>query len=214
MATVATPIAPPRNVAKYAIWATLGIALVVAFIFTDYPLLFPSGDPYRAHLIADRFVLIPHAVFALIAMLIGPFQFSTRFRQRHLARHRLLGKIYVICIAFTAPAAIWLGFHSEAVEGLSMTMATLALGVGWLVCTLVAFLTARNRHIAVHRQWMVRSYCFTLNFIFARVLNYWPAYTHLSNTGFANVLWGLTFCYLLLPDLYFNWREITTSRAK
>ena len=214
MSTVTAPIAPARSTGKYALWTILGLAGFSVLFSTEYPLLIHTSDPYRAELIRQRFFIVPHAVFALTAMLIGPFQFSTRFRQRHLARHRLMGKVYVICIAITAPIAIALGFRSAALSGYPMAIANTFMAACWFLCTFAAFLTARNRHITAHRQWMVKSYCFTLNFIFTRVLNFWPAYANLSNAGFADVLWGLTIAYLLLPDLYFNWRELTTSRAK
>ena len=38
-----------------------------------------------------------------------------------------------------------------------------------------AYLTARNRQIQAHRQWMIRSYLFTLSCIFTRVANPIPA---------------------------------------
>jgi hypothetical protein len=43
----------------------------------------------------------------------------------------------------------------------------------WIVCTTAAFITARNRQIAQHRQWMVRSYAVTFTFV------YW---SHLGDT--------------------------------
>ena len=210
MSTVTTPLARPRSTGKYALWTILGLAGISVLFSTEYPLIIHTGDPYRAKVIADRYLLIPHAVCALTAMLIGPFQFSTRFRQRHLARHRLMGKIYVLCIAITAPLAFAIEFRGAPPHPLAISNGFMA--TCWFLCTLAAFLTARNRHIAVHRQWMVKSYCFTLNFIFTRVLNFWPAYANMSEAAFADVLWGLTIAYLLLPDLYFNWRELTSRR--
>ena len=88
------------------------------------------------------------------------------------------------------------------------TLATL-----WFLCTLCAFLTARNRHIAVHRQWMIRSYVFTLNFIFTRILNPIPAYFKMSEATFALMLLFLSACYLFLTDVYFNRRELMHRRA-
>jgi hypothetical protein len=82
----------------------------------------------------------------------------------------------------------------------------------WLFCTLAAFITARNRQIQVHRQWMIRSYAFTLNFIFARVLNPLPAYTGMSDDAFAMTLMFLAVMYFFIPDVYFSWRELTTRR--
>ena len=53
---------------------------------------------YRLQVIADRQLLIPHTLFGMMALLIGPIQFSSRFRQRHLKIHRVLGRIYVISV--------------------------------------------------------------------------------------------------------------------
>jgi hypothetical protein len=53
----------------------------------------------------------------------------------------------------------------------------------WIVCTTAAFITARNRQIAQHRQWMVRAYAVTFTFVSSRVLNLWPLYwSHLGDT--------------------------------
>ena len=52
----------------------------------------------------------------------------------------------------------------------------------WIVCTTAAFITARNRHIVQHRQWMIRSYAVTFTFVSSRVLNLWPRYwSHLGD---------------------------------
>ena len=59
---------------------------------------------YRLQVIADRHLLIPHTLCGVFALLAGPMQFSSRFRQRHLKFHRVLGRIYVISVfigAFT-----------------------------------------------------------------------------------------------------------------
>jgi uncharacterized membrane protein len=213
MSTATTPLARPRtsrNLSKHLLWYALGLAGISVLIITDYPLLHPSADPYRAKLIVDRFLLIPHAVAGILATALGPFQFSTRFRQRHLALHRLMGKTYVICICVAAPMAAVLGFRGFTFP---MEFMTTLQSSFWLLCTLLAFITARNRHIAVHRQWMVRSYAFTLNFIFSRLLDFIPAYANMSETNLALTLSLLSISYFFIPDVVFNWREITHRRA-
>jgi uncharacterized membrane protein len=196
-----------RNITKSLLWTALGLAGIFVLIFTDLPLLYqPSA--YRTKLIKDVVLLVPHVITGVLATILGPFLFSTRFRQRHLKRHRILGRVYVISIAISALTALILqrGAHTFLLFANGVT-ATL-----WLLCTLVAFLTARNRQIQVHSQWMIRSYVFTLNFIFSRILNPIPAFFNMSEDAFALTLLFLTCCYLILPDLYFNWRELTTSR--
>ena len=58
----------------------------------------------------------------------------------------------------------------------------------------------------------IRSYVFTLNFIFSRILNPIPAFFNMPEEAFALTLLFLSCCYLILPDLYFNWRELVTFR--
>ena len=93
-----------------------------------------------------------------------------------------------------------------------MMFANGVMSVVWFLCTLAAFLTARNRQIIAHRQWMIRSYVFTLNFLITRVPNPIPRYFTMSPTAFALNLLFLSICYLFFTDVYFNWRELTTSR--
>jgi uncharacterized membrane protein len=218
MSTTTTPLAPMRasgkkagsgKAGKYTFWAVMGLVGISVLYYTDMPLLHTPSD-YRSKLIKDMFLLVPHAVAGVLATALGPFQFSTRFRQKHLALHRLMGKSYVIAVCVAAPMAVILGVHGYS---LPMRFMAWVQGVLWLGCTLIAFLTARNRQITVHRQWMVRSYAFTLNFIFARALNPIPAYFNMPESAFALTLAFLSLMYFVVPDVFFNWREITHKRV-
>jgi len=209
--TATTTMAPARGdrkLGKYTFWTVMGLAGISVLIWTDYPLLH-TPSVYRTKLIHDHAFLIPHAIAGVLATVLGPFQFSTRFRQRHLAWHRLMGKAYVIAVCVAAPMVILLsrGFMVPA-----QIAGDVQAGI-WLLCTLCAFVTARNRQITVHRQWMIRSYAFTLNFIFSRVLNPIPAYFKMSDIAFTGVLWGLTVSYLVVTEVAFSWRELTHKRA-
>ncbi|HXC95478.1 MAG TPA: DUF2306 domain-containing protein [Edaphobacter sp.] len=197
-----------KNLAKPALWIAIGLAAISVLIFTEYPLVF-HPDGYTRRLIVDRFFLIPHATAGLLAMLLGPFLFSTRFRSRHLKRHRIMGRVYVICITIAAPIAFYLEFRTT--DGV-MQFANGVMSVVWFLCTLAAFITARNRQLTAHRQWMTRSYVFTLNFLITRIPNPIPQYFNMSSTAFALNLLFLSICYLFFTDVYFNWRELTTSR--
>jgi uncharacterized membrane protein len=210
MSTATTPLARPRtrNLGKHLLWYALGLAGISVLIYTDYPLLHPSPDPFRAKIIHDRLFLIPHAIAGVLATALGPFQFSTRFRQKHLSLHRLMGKAYILSVCVAAPMVMFLGrgfdFPLTFMGDLQASL--------WLLCTLAAFITARNRQIAIHRQWMIRSYAFTLNFIFSRLLNPIPAYFHMSDTGLALTLALLSVSYFFIPEIAFNWRELTHRR--
>ncbi len=211
MSTTSAPLTRPRatrSPAKTILWAILGIAFLFVFLYTDLPLLHEPSE-YRTELIRKLLILAPHILAAAIAIALGPLLFSTRFRTRHLKRHRVLGRVYVISIAIAAPLAALLQLRQGGV----IAFANIVLSALWFLCTLAAFLAARNRQLVVHRQWMVRSYMFTLNFIFTRILNPIPAYRNMSDNNFGLMLLALACAYLFLPDLYFNWRELTTRRS-
>src|SRR6202167_6281712 len=89
-----------RSRSKTVLWIFLGLTSLFVFITSEVLLAtdYPMYHAYRLQVIADRHLLIPHTLSGTIALLAGPIQFSTRFRQRHLQFHRVLGRIYVVCV--------------------------------------------------------------------------------------------------------------------
>src|SRR6202522_964229 len=200
----------PTPSAKAALWIFLGVTTLFVFITSEVLLVtdYPMYHAYRLQVIADRGLLIPHTLCGTFALLAGPLQFSSRFRQRHLKLHRVLGRIYVISVFICALSGIALAAGRPGLPGTSMQAAA------WIVCTTAAFITARNRQTAQHRQWMARSYAVTFTFVSSRVLNLWPRYwNHLGDTLAAVGVIAFTLASLLVVDLALNWRELTTRRA-
>jgi uncharacterized membrane protein len=194
---------------KTILWIAIGLTTLFVFrtsevlLITDYPMY----HAYRLQVIADRGLLIPHTLAGTFALLAGPLQFSTRFRSRHLNLHRVLGRIYVVCVFVGAATGVALASGRPGFPG------TCGQASAWVVCTTAAFVTARNRHIIQHRQWMARSYAVTFTFISSRVLNLWPRYwSHLGDTLSAVGVIGFTLASLLIVDLGFNWHELTMRR--
>jgi uncharacterized membrane protein len=204
--TLLTP-ASGRVRFKTVLWIFLGLTTLFVFITSEVLLItdYPMYHAYRLQVIADRHLLIPHTLCGLTALLAGPIQFSSRFRQRHLKFHRVLGRIYVIAVFIGAFTGIALAAGRPGLPGTSMQAAA------WIVCTTAAFITARNRHIVQHRQWMARSYAVTFTFVSSRVLNLWPRYwSHLGDTFAAVGVIAFTLASILLVDLGLNWHELTT----
>ncbi len=198
-----------RSRSKIVIWISLGLTALFVFITSEVLLItdYPMYHAYRLQVIADRHLLIPHTLCGFIALLSGPIQFSSRFRQHHLKFHRILGRIYVVSVFVGAATGVALATGRPGLPGTSMQAAA------WIVCTAAAFLTARNRQILQHRQWMVRSYAVTFTFVSSRVLNLWPRYwSHLGDTFAAVGVIAFTLASLLVVDLGLNWRELTTRR--
>jgi uncharacterized membrane protein len=206
--TLLTP-SSGRSRFNTVLWIFLGLTVLFVFITSEVLLVtdYPMYHAYRLQVIADRHLLIPHTLAGTLALLIGPINFSSRIRQRHLRLHRILGYIYVISVFVGSFTGIALAGGRPGLPGTSMQAAA------WMVCTTVAVVTARNRQIKVHRQWMARSYAVTFTFVSSRVLNLVPAYwSHLGDVLSAVGVIAFTLASLLIVDISLNWRELTTRR--
>jgi uncharacterized membrane protein len=195
---------------KTILWVSLGLITLFVFITSEVLLItdYPMYHAYRLQVIADRHLLIPHTLAGTFALLIGPINFSSRIRQRHLQLHRILGRVYVISVFVGSFTGIALAWGRPGLPGTSMQAAA------WIVCTVAAFITARNRQISVHRQWMARSYAVTFTFVSSRVFNLVPAYwSHLGDVLSAVGVIAFTLASLLIVDLGLSWHELTTRRA-
>jgi uncharacterized membrane protein len=195
---------------KTVLWIFLGLTTLFVFITSEVLLVtdYPMYHAYRLQVIGDRHLLIPHTLAGIFALAIGPINFSSRIRERHLTLHRVLGRIYVISVFVGAATGIALASGRPGLPGTSMQAAA------WVVCTMAALITARNRQIIQHRQWMARSYAVTFTFVSSRVLNLSPRYwSHLGDSLSAVGVIAFTLASLLIVELGLDWRELTTRRT-
>ncbi len=209
--TITTLLAPSTSGSRFKtiLWVSLGLTTLFVFITSEVLLItdYPMYHAYRLQVIADRHLLIPHILAGTFALLIGPINFSSRIRQRYLQLHRILGRIYVISVFVGSFTGIALAAGRPGLPGTCMQAAA------WMVCTTAAFVTARNRQIVAHRQWMARSYAVTFTFVSSRVLNLWPSYWgHLGDVLSAVGVIAFTLASLLIVELGLNWHELTTRR--
>jgi uncharacterized membrane protein len=211
---MATSTLPARNTSrprfKIVVWSLLGLTTLFVFITSEVLLVddYPMYHAYRLQVIADRQLLIPHTLAGVLALLIGPANFSSRMRDRYRRLHRVLGRVYVVAVFVGSFTGIALAAGRPGLPGTAMQAAA------WMVCTTAAFITARNRQITQHRQWMARSYAVTFTFVSSRVLNLSPRYwSHLGDSFAAVGVIAFTLASLLIVDLGLNWHELTTRRA-
>jgi len=192
--------------AKALLWAVMGLMTLSVLFLSELPLLKP-GTASRAHILDIRWLLLPHVMGASLALTTGAVQFSSRIRARAPWFHRITGRLYVGAICVAGPAAIVLS------HGTIYFTATLVQAGAWIVTALAALFTARNRHFAQHRQWVVRSYAVTFGFIVLHVLNPTGFWTHFTEADYATAIIIATFLAVLVPDVWFNWREIARARS-
>jgi uncharacterized membrane protein len=179
-------------------------------LYTEIPLLRQTEE--RAFLSTIRWLIIPHVIGGITALLSGPLQFSSRLRRRNPKVHRVLGRAYVLSVFIAAPLAIVLSNQRHVPHIIHFVVANTVQAGTWILVTAAAFLTARNRHFQQHREWMVRSYAVTFTFVGTRVLQPIPAWNRHSEAGFAMEIIVITFMAILIPDIAFHWRELTSRR--
>jgi uncharacterized membrane protein len=105
-------------------------------------------------------ILLAHITGGSVALLLGPWQFSTKLRERALTLHRWLGRIYLAAVALGSLAGFTLAFFSE--EGPPTHFGFGALAVLWFATGRIAYRRILRGNIESHRQWMVRNYALTL----------------------------------------------------
>ncbi len=161
-----------RRYAKSVFFSVL--ALMTLFVFyRDETFIFHPHSPDWNRYYSFRWLLVPHALTGLVALVVGPAQFSSRLRRANPTLHRVLGRCYVGAVLVAAPFAFAIGIYDEPP---ALTFPTCTQSLLWIVTTSAAFFNAWHRRIPQHRQWMVRSYFVTFIFVTSRVAQAIPAW--------------------------------------
>jgi hypothetical protein len=137
-------------------------------------------DPdHYAYFWRIRWWLAAHLGCGAIALVIGPFQFIPRIRQKAPQIHRWAGRIYLIAILFGTIAATYMGLVITETKALGQAL--LFLAGAWATTSLVAWIAALRRQFVLHREWMIRSYVVTFAFVLFRLLGGLGAFAWLSD---------------------------------
>jgi len=99
-----------------------------------------------------------HIVPGLLFMLLGPLQFSSTIRARHLRWHRWSGRVFVTCGMVIGVSALVMSFGMPAIGGVNQAAATTLFGTFFLFALGRAFWHIRRREVAAHREWMIRAF--------------------------------------------------------
>jgi len=184
---------------------------VTAFVtyMKDGQIFDPSSQIAR-HFAPGMLFLIPHALFAGLALIMGAFQFSNRLRSRYLRVHRVMGYIYVVSVMIGAPIAIPLAARLATP---SLVAASVVQAFGWMFCTAVALYCIRTGNIQQHRRWMIRGYPFAMVFTVARLLIPIPPILHSGFVGIEIVVWTSIALAAFLPSAFLEWGSVVRRPA-
>lgn len=103
-----------------------------------------------------------HILPGLFFMVLGPIQFSRSIRSRHLWWHRLSGRVFVVCGLVIGVTALVMSFAMPAIGGVNQAAATTLFSILFLFALRKAFWHIRRRQIALHREWMIRTFAIGL----------------------------------------------------
>ena len=197
--------------AKYVVFSLIGLATVYVMNHNER-FLVDSHHPAWQHYESFKWWLLPHGIFGAIVLLFAPFQFSDRLRQRFTKAHRIMGRLYVVGALGLAPLGAYIQYYQERMGAprsftvLGIVDATMLIGA-----TLLAFLFAYRRKIALHRQWATRSYAIALVFIGGRFVLGVTGWETLGVEIVQAIIWACLALSVPLADVAINWRELRSS---
>jgi uncharacterized membrane protein len=100
-----------------------------------------------------------HIVSAGLALAVGPFQFAKAIRVRYRAVHRWIGRTYAVSIAFASVSGLVMAAFNSA--GFVGFFGFGTLSVLWAWTTWRGYRAIRERDVASHQAWMIRSFALT-----------------------------------------------------
>ncbi|HVM78333.1 MAG TPA: DUF2306 domain-containing protein [Stellaceae bacterium] len=204
----ATPLAIRTNPVKYVAFVLLGAMLVLVLIGRDLDLL-DAGSALRQRYMAVSWLMVLHGIAGAAALLIAPFQFSSRLRSRYLRVHRIMGYCYVAGVAIAASVSVPIAVILGPPE---LVMAAAIQATGWLLTTATALYCIRTGRIQQHREWMLRSYPFAVVFVAVRTILVIPAIDGMGEFGLIVTVWSCIAAACFVPSFLIAWRGLLESR--
>ena len=184
------------------------LLIAIYFIFNDALQYFIfTEESYGAYFWQRVNWVFPHVVCGIIALLIGPFQFSNGLRAKYIKWHRRSGYVYLTAILIGGIASLGLAFTSKV--NITYMMGLTFLAVAWFLTSGMALFCILKRKILQHKEWMIRSYVVTFAFVVFRlssdVLRHYEIVDH-PDRG-ALLSWACWAVPLLFTEVILQYRK-------
>ncbi|EAR08322.1 DUF2306 domain-containing protein [Reinekea blandensis] len=196
---------------KTSWWLLLFLSIsVVGYALFAYSVL-PLGNVVHPDMKAvyqqKPLLIYTHVFGAVVALALGPFQFSSKLRQRYLTAHRWSGRAYLLFgVLFGGLAGLFLAQH--AFGGLISQVGFSLSALVWLFTGSMALVSILSGDTQAHRRWMVRNFALTFSAVTLRM--YLGAFTA-AGVPFAEfyplLAWISWVPNILLAEWIFNRQE-------
>lgn len=181
-----------------------GVAAYGLYAYTFMPIGSVVHPDMRLAFAANSTAIKIHVFSAVLALLLGPLQFSAGIRRKHTSIHRWSGRLYLgvgVLVGGLAGLYIAQYAHGGVVSQLGFSL----LAVLWLYTGWRAYLSVRAGAIAQHRIWMVRNFALTLAAVTLRL--YVPA-SMLAGIEFAVAYQAIAWLCWVPNLLVAEWRYV------
>jgi len=204
----AVAVRRPQSRFKYVIFSILGLMFLFV-LWNNERFILDHSHPDWTYYFPVRYMLIPHGLGGLMALLIGPLQLSSRFRTKHVRIHRILGGFYIGGITLAATMGSYIATVHSSVP---LRVFTYVTAITWLLCAWTALASVLKGNYQQHRQCMIRSYGVTTLFVTARVAFALPIIKRLGPSASAEILWTILVLTLIFTEFGLAWSSIFGRR--
>ncbi len=109
-----------------------------------------------------------HVFGSMVALLIGPFQFLSSIRRRHMGWHKKLGWAYLLFgVGVGGLAGLFLSQH--AFGGWVSELGFGILALLWLGTAALGVRAIKRKDFPAHRRWMARNFALTFGAVTLRI---------------------------------------------
>ena len=195
----------------FLFFSYLLLQLSLPYISFDNKVAFLATKQDVINIDAWRLSFYLHVFSSIFVLLAGFFQFFKASFLKNSKFHRFLGKVYIIIVLFiSGPSGLLMAFYANG--GIWTKLGFIILGIGWLVFTALAYYHIRQKNIELHRNFMIRSYAFTLSAVTLRgwmfVFSWFYMDYYTSYLIVAWLSWSLNLAIAELIIFYLNKRKI------
>jgi uncharacterized membrane protein len=147
---------------------TFGVAGYALFAYGYMPLGSLVHPDMKVNFVTHSVGIYTHIFASILALIIGPFQFSERIRQKYKNVHRWMGRIY-LSVGVLLGGLSGLYMSQFAYGGLMAQFGFAMLAVFWLMTGFRAYTAICRGNVDEHRKWMTLNFSLTLAAVSLRI---------------------------------------------
>jgi uncharacterized membrane protein len=192
------------------------LALFIAFASFRYFIKSPEaaiGGPLGERFAVYITPLLFHAGGGMLALVLGPWGFWVKLRNKRLGLHRWMGRVYLLSVLVGGVAGFYLA--PTAFGGLPTRIGLSMLAALWLTTGAMAYRRIRQGNVQMHRDWMIRNYALTFSAVMLRV--WLPLFMVLGYEfpeAYTTVAWLCWVPNLLVAELIISRGKTRVTRHK